>query len=339
MQKIYVKYIFIALLSLYVCINAKAQVFGNKINGITIVSPPDSIIQNPFDEIKSLGANWTCIIPYRECKGVNFNIAKDDVFNWWGLSIDGIENSIIAAKNSNLKVLLKPQLYLEKSWPGIIDFKKDSEWVEWETQYTFFIMTFLELAIKHDVEMFCIGTEIKNSISKRNDYWVKLIQNIRNKYKGKIIYSANWDAYQNVKFWNELDYVGISTYFPLSDDINADPKILKKRWTPYLRSLRKFYSRNKKQILFTEYGYLSVDRSAYRHWEHEDNIANLEVNETAQANALEALYSIWMEESIWAGGFLWKWYPDRSGHQGYFEKDYTPQGKLAEKVIKKWFTK
>ena len=93
------------------------------------------------------------------------------------------------------------------------------------------------------------------------------------------------------------------------------------------------------KVLFTEYGYLSVDHTAYRHWEHEENIYNLAVNESAQANALDAFYSTWVKENIWAGGFLWKWYPDRKGHQGYFEKDYTPQGKKAEEVIKKWFTK
>jgi len=339
MHKTYIKYILFAFLYLLTSNKSKGQNQTNNINGITVICPPDSIINNPFDEIKSLGANWTCIVPYRNCELSNFQIAKEDVFGWWGLSIEGIETSIQMAKQSGLKIFLKPQLYLENSWPGTIDFKTEKEWQNWEKQYTDFIMTFLDLAIKHDVDMFCIGTEIKNSIRKRENYWLNLIENIRYKYKGQLIYSANWDAYQNVDFWDKLDLVGISSYFPLSDDINASPTELRKRWVPYLRSLRRFYSHNRKPILFTEYGYLSVDRAAYRHWEHEDNIANLAVNETAQANALETLYAIWMEESIWAGGFLWKWYPDKKGHQGYFEKDYTPQGKKAEGVIKKWFTK
>ena len=43
------------------------------------------------------------------------------------------------------------------------------------------------------------------------------------------------------------------------------------------------------------------------------------------------------KEDFWAGGFLWKWFPDGMGHEGYPEKDYTPQDKPAELIIKKWF--
>ncbi|MBT8233559.1 MAG: hypothetical protein HKO66_02890, partial [Saprospiraceae bacterium] len=58
----------------------------------------------------------------------------------------------------------------------------------------------------------------------------------------------------------------------------------------------------------------------------------------AQANALVSLYQSFWHEKIWAGGFLWKWYPDRKGHNVNFKKDYTPQGKKAEEVIKNWFS-
>jgi hypothetical protein len=40
---------------------------------------------------------------------------------------------------------------------------------------------------------------------------------IRKIYTGKLTYAANWDDFDKVPFWKELDYIGIDAYFPLSD--------------------------------------------------------------------------------------------------------------------------
>lgn len=98
-----------------------------------------------------------------------------------------------------------------------------------------------------------------------------------------------------------------------------------------------FASKLNKQILFTEFGYLSVDGCAGKTWELEQNINQLPVNEKAQATAYEALFEHFWKKDWWAGGFLWKWFPNDQGHEGYFEKDYTPQGKLAEKKLRDWY--
>ena len=97
-----------------------------------------------------------------------------------------------------------------------------------------------------------------------------------------------------------------------------------------------FSKQMQKPILFTEYGYLSVDSCAGKSWELEPNVDRLQVNEQAQANAFDALYSAFWCKPYFAGGFLWKWFPEMKGHEGYPEKDYTPQGKLAESIIKHW---
>ena len=333
------RYFLFIFLCVFAIQNGKTQTTFSTINGITMICGPDSLTNNPYSEIANLGANWACIVPYRNCSFWNYEIADADIFGWWGLSLIGIEENIKFAQQAGLKILLKPQLYLENSWPGIIDFKTDLEWKDWERQYTHFIHTFLDLAIQYDIEMFCIGAELKQSILKRKSFWSNLISDIRKKYNGKIIYSANWDAYENVSFWDKLDYIGISSYFPLSENKNADVNTLTKKWKPIVRKLQRYANKKGKQILFTEYGYLSVDKSAFRHWEHEERICDLNINELAQANALKALYSSWMPQDFWAGGFLWKWYPNKKGHQGYLERDYTPQGKLAQHIIKNWFSK
>jgi len=84
---------------------------------------------------------------------------------------------------------------------------------------------------------------------------------------------------------------------------------------------------------------MSIDGCAGKAWLIEKDRPNRAINEKAQYNAYEALFSAHWDEAYWGGGFLWKWFPAGMGHEGYPEKDYTPQGKLSESVIKKWYGK
>ena len=68
-------------------------------------------------------------------------------------------------------------------------------------------------------------------------------------------------------------------------------------------------------------------------------IRNKTINERAQANAYNSLLKTFWNEDWWGGGFLWKWFPAGMGHEGYPERDYTPQGKLSEETIREWYGK
>ena len=155
---------------------------------------------------------------------------------------------------------------------------------------------------------------------------------------GLITYAANWDNFTEIPFWDQLDYIGINAYFPLLDHEKPTLSKLVKAWKEPLESIRKCQKKFDKPIIFTEYGYLSVDGATFNTWELEKKLDVLDVNQEAQAMAIDALHSVFAEESYWQGGFLWKWYPSMQGHEGYPTKDYTPQGKTAEKVLKRWFS-
>ena len=200
-------------------------------------------------------------------------------------------------------------------------------------------MTYVDISIDKGVEMICIGTEFRISTKKRTKFWNELISEIRKKYDGKLVYSANWDDYENISFWKDLDYIGLSAYFPLSDFDTPNKLFLSLKWKSVVKRLKRYSAKMKKPILFTEYGYLSVDGAAGKTWELEKDINNLTVNERAQANAYEALFDSFWKEDFWAGGFLWKWFPNGYGHEGYPEKDYTPQNKEAALIIEKWYSK
>lgn len=312
---------------------------GMKIAGMTMVAPPRPFETDPMIALKKINTEWVALVPYAFIGSGDANVRFGSDRQWWGERKEGIIESIKFAKKNDLKVMIKPQIWMRGTWIGEMDFDTEEEWLLWEKSYEDYIMSFVDIAIEYNIEMICVGTEFKIASIKRETYWRELISKMRSRYDGLITYSSNWDSYKNIPFWDALDFIGISAYFPLTDASTPNVYYLRYKWSSVKKKLKNFSNRKKKPILFTEYGYLSVDGCANRTWELEKNRRNIPANEKAQANALEALYSTFWEEEWWAGGFLWKWYPNGRAQEGRREKDYTPQGKLAEKTISKWYNK
>lgn len=329
------------LLSVYLfCNSAWIKSPSAQIKGITMVAPPAPFPSDPMPLIKNTNANWVAIIPFAFSKKGNPEVHYDSLgWQWWGEKPDGIRESIRLAKNAGLQVMLKPQVWMHDDWVGAMDFNSEEEWKQWEHAYRMYILQQLRLARQCQVELFCIATEYNIAAIKRESFFRQLIAEMRNMYSGKLCYCATWNTYREVAFWDALDYIGISAYFPLSDEITPDSATLNKAWHNYLPEMEQYSKKINKKILFAEFGYLSVDGCAGKSWELESKIATLPVNQKAQANAYESLFNSLYDKPWWAGGFVWKWFPNGEGHEGYPEKDYTPQGKLAEEVLKKWYSK
>ncbi|MBK9108738.1 MAG: hypothetical protein IPM92_10330 [Saprospiraceae bacterium] len=309
-----------------------------KICGLSFVAPPDPFVSNPMSAIKQVGANWLTFIPYAFSAAGQPEVRFENLhWQWWGERAEGIKECIRLAKAADLNIMLKPQVYIHRSWVGAVEFHSEEEWQQWEQSYTKYMMLYVDIAKSENIAMLCIATEYDKAAIKREAFFRKLIREIRSKYSGKLCYSANWDHYSKIPFWDALDYIGISAYFPLADHKNPNVDSLKLAWIPYLNEMEAFSKKCKKSILFSEFGYLSVDGSAGKTWELEKNLESLPINETSQATAYEALFSSLWNKSWWAGGFLWKWFPEGKGHEGFPEKDYTPQGKQAETVLKYWY--
>ncbi|NOT38319.1 MAG: hypothetical protein HOP11_13180 [Saprospiraceae bacterium] len=312
----------------------------DKIYGITVVAPPKKFKDDPMPAIRQVNAEWVALVPYAY---TSVNIPEvhfgTNSWQWWGEKEEGIIECIKYAKKNGLKIMLKPQVYVPGSWTGDLNFTSEQDWLKWEQAYEEYIMTFLKIAIRSDVEMFCIGTEFVKSSELRTKFWIQLIEKIRLQYNGYLTYSDNWDHYAKISFWDRLDFIGISAYFPIVEGLNPDVEQLKQGWVRWKNEMQQFSKNLNKKILFTEYGYLSVNGAAGKSWELEKDIEQRFINEKAQADAFEALFSALYDEKWWAGGFIWKWFPEGMGHEGYPERDYTPQSKIAEKVISHWYSK
>jgi hypothetical protein len=310
----------------------------DKINGITMVAPPRPFSADPMLPVQAVGGSWIATIPYAFTR-IGIPDVRYNAFSgqWWGERAEGVRETIRLAHQAGIKVMLKPQVYVPYGWTGTLDYPSDEQWSQWEAAYEKYLLPFAAMADSMQVELFCIGTEFRTAISKRPQFWRNLIAKVRQQYKGKLVYSSNWDDWEQVPFWKDLDYIGLSGYFPLAEGDTPSVDSLKVAWKPICSRLRAFSTQMNKPVLFTEFGYLSVDGCGWRNWELEARVNALAINQQAQANCYEALFETFHSEPWWAGSFLWKWFPNGQGHEGYPERDYTPQGKLAEYTLKRWY--
>ncbi len=306
----------------------------DKINAVTFVGTPNIYSNEAMEELRESGFTHVCLVPYGFMRKDNPEIWYNLKNQWWGERDEGIIHSLKLAKKIGIKTILKPQIWMHDLWVGDLYFVDEEKRCQWESNFMAFTMHFMELAIDYEVDIFCLGTEYKILAKKNPDFWRSLISTVREKYKGKITYSSNWDEYEDISFWKDLDFIGISGYFPLRSNKNPSFEELSEAWDAKVEQLKEFSQGINRPILFTEYGYLSVDGCAGKTWELEAQIHSLSINENCQANAIKALWSSFKNQEFWAGGILWKWFPNGMGHEGYPERDYTPQGKRAEEILK-----
>lgn len=315
-----------------------------------------------FESIKATNANWVGIISEVTLDRTDLRLRFDTENQWWGGTIEGTTKSIQLAKKAGFKVFLKPHIVLGEiptydgiesvllriapktyrygledkthgaEWRGDFKPKKIVDLLLWEQSYERYILKLAQIAADLEVDLFAVGTELKQSAWKRPKFWRQLIQKVRKIYKGPLTYAANWDEYDKITFWADLDYIGIDTYFPINRQKTPHLKRTLKNWRPIRRKLKKFSKNNNRPILLTEFGYRNVNYAGKRPWTHDKDPAT--VNNQAQVNLLTAFFETFWEESWVAGGFAWKWFahPKNAGNTSF-----SVRGKPALKVMQEWY--
>ena len=308
-----------------------------KIGGVSFVAPSRAVDSTWTIGLKQVNVGWVALIPYAYTRLGAANVNYEPDRQYWGESVIGVKTNIKQAHQAGLKVMIKPQVWMSKSWIGDFDLASEAEWKIWESDYKKYIFYFVKVAAEENVEMICIGTEYRNAVKKRPQFWSALIKEIRTQYKGQLTYCANWDDYEQVAFWKELDFVGMSGYFPISEAQNPTIVELQSGWKPVKDKLKKYSNKMGKPVLFTEYGYRSMEQPAWRSWEKENQ--PVVTNHDGQAIAYEALYKTFWQENWFAGGFVWKWHTSFRRMDPTNNNDWTPQNKKAQEIMKAYYGK
>ncbi|WP_420603981.1 glycoside hydrolase family 113 [Flagellimonas sp.] len=310
---------------------------AEKINGVSFVGSREKVSQKHVDPILNVKANYAAVMPFGFARHLNApNIVFDTDRQWYGETRRGAKQYIALLQKNGVKIMLKPQIWIWRGeFTGDLLMKSEEDWKTLEESYSNFILTYARLAEETKVEIYCIGTELEEFVKNRPQFWQELISKVRNVYHGKLTYAANWDEYTRVPFWTKLDYVGVDAYFPLSAERHPTMEQLKDGWQPWKTKLENLSGQYDRPILFTEFGYRSMDYTAKKPWLVDQN--QMDVNLDAQADATLAVFEEFWKEDWFSGGFVWKWFIHHNNSGGSSDNRFTPQNKPAENVIQNFY--
>ena len=262
---------------------------------------------------------------------------------YWGESDAGLVATARLARQHHLKTMLKPHLWVRGSasgWAGDIEMTTPADWKAWFASYTTFILHYAHLAEAEHMGLLCIGTELVQATGPDHEAaWRGLIRQVRQVYHGPLTYAANYDEYQQIRFWDALDYIGVQAYFPLIAAPNPSLEMLVASWQPHLRALSRLQKQVGKPVIFTEVGYKTTADAAAEPWKWPDRTATPQpADEAIQARCYEALFLACWGQPWLKGMFIWKWYPGLAADgPARRHADFTPQHKPAEAVLARWY--
>ncbi len=316
--------------------------------------------------MRKTGINWATL-------NMNFcqtNYFSDKVFLDFEFSTGELELAEMVKRlhDNGIRVLFKPCLTpLDGAWMGHVKFPTREGlsqiqgvnvdyWAKWSKSFIEAEKYFADFAERAGMDAMIIGAEYFGT-EGQNDLWLKVIEEIRQRYSGPITYEFTPDSRKayDLSWFNKLDFLSYSYYPPgvpftnadisSIDAIRATPdhsveemvEHLSKR-KPRIESISERFGN--KPIAFTEYGVRSAHGCVMRPY---DFLWDTRYDGQQQADYMEASFRTFWDLPQWMGFFWWKWdeTQDRPQYAGdpNGDRGFTIQGKPGEDVMRKWIAK
>jgi Ca2+-binding RTX toxin-like protein len=299
----------------------------------------------------------------------------DDLINFEGSRTESdasIRVAIERAKALGLEIIFKLHVNIQnEDWNALIGPpKKNADgtpltepqkkaWADaWFASYKEAVVHYAKLAQEHGATAFAIGNECESMTgSQYREYWVDIIEAVREVYDGQLTYAATWTEALNVSFWDKLDYMGANPYISFTQD-NKNPSLqqLIDGWTKpseiwgvktpiedrfgenisAIDALKRIAEQYGKKLIFTEVGFRSLDGSNATPWMW----GNGDIDELEQLNMHKAFYKIITDrvDEGWLGGY-WHWNYDAGMDVSDPAPDdgFNTHGKRADALIEQYF--
>lgn len=278
--------------------------------------------------VERLGVTWTALTFFAlqdtpQSTNIDFRDAPTP-------TDDEVRAAIRAAHARGLQVCLKPVVNVRNgTWRAHISFFDvdvvcEPTWGQWFAAYTGFMTHYARIAADEGVAMLCVGCELVQSDGREHE-WRALVAAVRAEYDGLVTY--NCDKYQegNVRWWDAVDVVASSGYYPADD------------WEAQLDRIEAVVRREGKPFLFLEAGCPSREGSSAL--PHDWNLAGAPSG-AAQADWYAVAFDACARRD-WVGGFLlWDWpTPLYDEATAAANDDYCPYGKPAERVVREAYAR
>jgi hypothetical protein len=283
-----------------------------------------------LQEIKALGANWVQIHPYasvtREGRLRRQRWLEDSTPPRW------LTRPIAEAHRLGLKICITPHVAPWRAgwgWRGDIRFESTDQWTQFFADYREWIT--LLARICHDADAFTVGSELDQTIVTHEADWRAIIAAVRTETKAALTYTANWPDYQRVPFWDALDVISISAYFPLVEHqrIPTNPEI-NQAWLRIRGEVQAYAHSQQRPVVFMDLGYDQGLNAAREPWVDGDGRPG---GRALQARCLDrALAAVDAPGDDLVGAFLWKWFPGPAPGENYL----VSEPHMREVVARHW---
>lgn len=277
--------------------------------------------------LQKTGADYVTFVP----NGIQ-DTAQSEQIDFRSMCTCGDEElvrMIAYAHDQGIRVALKPTVNCKNgTWRAHINFFDidvpcEPKWCNWFASYTEFQLHYARIAEKTGCEMFLPGCEMVMA-ERRESQWRALIGDIRKEYHGILAY--NTDKYQedHVTWWDCVDMISSSGYYPAQD------------WEKELDRIEKVVRKFQKPFFFAEVGCMSVEGASKV---PNDWSIKARIHPQEQAFWYENMFRAVQKRDWVQGTVIWSWsdrlYPkERALSMGGYDIFGKPAADLVERVYK-----
>lgn len=241
---------------------------------------------------------------------------------------DELKGMIEYAHSLGLRVALKPTANCKNgTWRAHINFFDEDvpcepKWSNWFASYMDFQRHYAAIAQEMGCEMHIAGCEMVMSEHRERE-WRQTIAAIREVYKGTVSY--NTDKYQehNVHWWDCVDVISSSGYYPLND------------WENQLNRIEKVVKAFDKPFFFAETGCMSTEGSPMV---PNDWTIQGACDPKGQADWYRVMFEACAKRDWVSGMALWSWTDQLyAKNEAMSRSDYEIFAKPSELVVAEYY--
>jgi hypothetical protein len=256
------------------------------------------------------------------------------------------------ARALGLRVGLMPIVHLRRreahEWRGMLAPADGLD--AWMRSYRAALLPLVEHAEAAGVTRFVIGSEL-SSLEPFDDAWRALARDVRARFSGRLVYSTNWDRLHGdatlppVAFWDAVDEIGLTAYFPLADTDDAPSEAaLVDAWRAPHDAIAALSRRTGKPVVLTEVGYPSRRGALRSPWDGGPRSASdpagaradaVRVDLEQQRRGFAAFCDVFAASDAIEGFYAWNWF----GVGGARDDGFSLRGKPAAAELERCFSR
>jgi len=244
-----------------------------------------------------------------------------------------LATAIAEARRRGLSAGIDPIVH-ERAWsPRHLFWPADR--AAWFRSYGARLRELAAFAQRHGCDELIAGSEL-SLLFQDSTGWRQVIREVRGAFRGHVTISATWPDYAAVRFWDALDSIGVSAYFPLASSARTrSVESFTRVWKLHRTHLKLLSWIWRRPITFVEVGYPATEVAAVRPSDYD--WGNRRRDDEMQARTFEAFRRVWGGDGTLRRFAIWGGQPVAVDAAGTGGKGFRPLGKAAEPVVRALF--